>query len=107
MTEIIIITALICVTVTFIVFICAAIEHSKYKMLIESYYKHMEYLDGDNAYVNREEFEEYEQMVNTRFEKLGDAPMKYSKDCVDDVLSALKDGNLDGAYDIIQKNKKK
>jgi len=70
MTETIIIVALICVTLVFIVFICASVEYSKYRQLIDSYNKHMEYLDGDDAFISRKEFEEYERMINKYFQKI-------------------------------------
>ena len=63
MTEAVMITLIICVTVAFcIFFICGAFSASVKKLetkLIES-----------SNYIDRDEFEEYEHMVNERFDRL-------------------------------------
>ena len=62
MSELIMMTAIICVTIAFCVFVLCAVWSSKIK--------NKTILDGDHDFIDREEFEEYEHMVNERFEKL-------------------------------------
>lgn len=63
MTETVMMTLIICVTVAFcIFFICAAFSSSVKKLEAKM-------IEASN-FVDHEEFEEYEQMVKERFEEL-------------------------------------
>jgi len=62
MSETIMMTAIICVTIAFCVFVLCAVWSSKIK--------NKTILDGDHDFIDREEFEEYEHMINGKLSEI-------------------------------------
>lgn len=115
MTERIIIAIIFCLTFGFLAFtwMCAQLSLKKKQLEIEDKNKS---LDGDHDFIDREEFEEYEQMVKERFEAL-ESCMKttvinvpdthYSKEYKDSLLNAMKNGDWDQMKNIVEKHQEK
>lgn len=70
MTELIIMTAIICVTIAFCVFVLCAVWSSKIKNKTVQIKGLSSILYGDHDFIDREEFEEYEHMINDRLSEI-------------------------------------
>ena len=108
MTERIIIAIIFCLTFGFLAFtwMCAQLSLKKKQLEIEDKNKS---LDGDHDFIDREEFEEYEQMVKERFEALESCMITVSVEepYKDRLLNAMKDGNWSKVTDIVEKHQEK
>lgn len=110
MSELIMMTAIICVTVAFCVFVLCAVWSSKIKNKTVQIKGLSSILDGDHDFIDREEFEEYEDIVKNKFDiidmhikDLESSSEEYKKD----MLNAMKDGDWARITDLVQKNKEK
>lgn len=102
MTETVMMTLIICLTVAFCTFMgaCAAVSESKNRNKSS---------DGDDDFITREEFEEYEQMVEERFDALESRmiTVRVEESYKDGLLKAIKDGNWSTVTDIVEKHQEK